>query len=1087
MKRPHDLPTQRPKHALHPARTLTLAVSLALCCLALWALTARGPVAEAQEPSTVTGTVSPTPAGTQAGTPTGSTDTRTDSSTDTLSPEASPVESPTGPLPTLRSTTSITDTFRAIATATAAAAQTATAQAAATPVTPSPTPSPTPMPGPNELLTAEINRVIANMSVADRIGQLFIIDFQGSGVGASSDIAELIQEYRVGGVVISPENRNFGASETRDAPLQAAILTNQLQALAYGVYLRPDQALNPPAALLRSPDTLTLGIFQRSSPRVPLLIGMEADRDGSLFGSLEQGFTPLPSQMALGATWNPELAEGIGAVVGNELAAVGVNLLIGPGLDVLEQPRTDSGAGVGVTSFGGDPYWVGKLGQAYITGVHRGSDNRIATLAAHFPGQGGSDRRPDEEVATIQKSLSELRRTDLQPFAGVTAGRSGILNTEGAPGITEGLISGHIRYSSFQGSRERTPPISLATELSTILALEEFAGWRSNGGLVMSDALGLPAVRRYYDPKLERFQRKQIALDAFLAGNDLLYLSRFSLTDEWADARNNIKETILFFRDLYTRDAAFAARVDDSVRRILRLKFRLYGSVEEEPAISAAATVDFPLTDVLVRPDRLRIFSASARDEAQALVAQAAREAITILYPDPQGLSNTLPQAPQPNDRILIFSDSRSGNECADCPSASGVETEQLAQIILRLYGPEATGQLSPELITSYGFEALSAVLRDAAPVALAAEMEAAIEEADWLVFAMADVDVARFEFSDAVKQFLRLRSDQVGGRIVVLALNAPYFLDSTEISKLSAYLGVYSRSEPFLEAAVRALFRAAPAPGAPPVSAPGTRYGNLLERLEPDPEQRIALRILNQEEVASPAGGDVSVQADVTIGDILEIEAGPIVDRNGNPAPDGTTVEFRLIYSDADLALPAEPATTVDGMARIAVPLERAGTLNITASSVDALLSTRISVSIQTGQDLAQINISNPPTEAPPTDTPVATPAPEATPVVVVEPATPPRPTARITLLTLAVVAITQLVFLALFLVVLVRVMPRPMLVYRLLWATLTGWAVYILYGLGLIPGGTWLQLNLYPWGAAAVVFIGMLVPMVWLQLKTE
>jgi len=83
--------------------------------------------------------------------------------------------------------------------------------------------------------------------------------------------------------------------------------------------------------------------------------------------------------------------------------------------------------------------------------------------------------------------------------------------------------------------------------------------------------------------------------------------------------------------------------------------------------------------------------------------------------------------------------------------------------------------------------------------------------------------------------------------------------------------------------------------------------------------------------------------------------------------------------------------------------------------------------------------------------------------------------------------VAITQLVFLALFLVVLVRVMPRQMLVYRLLWATITGWAVYILYGVGLLPGGTWLQLNLYPWGAAAVVFIGMLIPMVWLQLKTE
>jgi beta-N-acetylhexosaminidase len=999
-------------------------------------------------------------------------------------------EEPTGAdaIPALRTGISITETFRAIATATAQAVQTLTAQATpAALLTASPIATQTPTPGPDDLLTLEINRIIADMSVADRIGQLFIIDFQGNQVGTNSDIAELLQEYRVGGVVINPENRNFSNVDGADTPVQVAMLTNQLQALAYGVYLRPDQALNPPPALLVAPTTPNLGIFQRSSQRIPLFVGVEQMGDDVVNTSLRQGFTSLPSPMALGATWNPELIESIGTIVGRELTAVGVNLLLGPGLDVLEQPRTDVGAGLGVQSFGGDPYWVGLLGRAYISGIHQGSNQRVATMASHFPGQGGTDRRPDEEVATIQKSLQELRRTDLLPFAGVTNAPSALLRSDGDPGITEGLISGHIRYSSFQGSRERTPPISLATELSTILALEEFAAWRSQGGLVMSDALGLPAVRRYYDPKLERFQRKQIALDAFLAGNDLLYLSRFSLTDEWEDARNNIKETILFFRDLYTRDPSFASLVDSSLRRILRLKFRLYGAVESEALATSAADVNFTLADVLVRPERLRVLSGNSRDEAQALVGQVARDALTILYPDPQGLSDTLPQSPQPNDRILIFSDSRTVAECPGCSSVQATPPDALEKIILRLYGPEATSQLSADSITSYTFEELSALLRDTAPAELASTMNKAIEEADWLIFAMADVDVARFEYSDAVKQFLRLRSDQVGGRIVVLALNAPYYLDSTEISKLAAYLGVYSASEPFLDAAVRAFFRAVPATGAPPVSAPGTRYGNLLERLEPNPEQQIQLHILNKEVVANRTGGDVSVQAAVTIGDILEIEAGPIVDRNGNPAPDGTNVSFRLIYSDADLALPAEPVATVNGMARIAVPLERAGTLIITASSVDAMRSTRISVSIQTGQNLAQINISNPPTEVPPTETPVATPSPEPTPAIVTEPAASPRPTARVTLLTLAMVAITQLVFLALFLVVLVRVMPRQMLVYRLLWATITGWAVYILYGVGLLPGGTWLQLNLYPWGAAAVVFIGMLIPMVWLQLKTE
>ena len=40
------------------------------------------------------------------------------------------------------------------------------------------------------------------------------------------------------------------------------------------------------------------------------------------------------------------------------------------------------------------------------------------------------------------------------------------------------------------------------------------------------------------------------------------------------------------------------------------------------------------------------------------------------------------------------------------------------------------------------------------------------------------------------------------------MAFDAPYYLDTTEISKLTAYFGVYSTTAPFLETAVRALFR---------------------------------------------------------------------------------------------------------------------------------------------------------------------------------------------------------------------------------------------------------------------------------------
>ncbi|MBI1297692.1 hypothetical protein GC175_22380 [bacterium] len=1114
--------------------------------------------------------MTPTQTMTATGTITGTTNTAptlSPAATMTPSPTPTPTPSPTPSMtasatltasaPLTLTTPAITSTLTPLGTpatvlitATIWAKASATAQAAATvqaaeALTLTPTPSPTPIPGPDDILDRQINEMIARMSVAERVGQLFIVDFQGSTAGADADIAELIREYHIGGVVLNPQNGNF-RNDDPNAPRQIAVLTNQLQALAYNIVLPDDQALDPPEVLLNQSAPAAFNPLQQTTPQIPLLIGIEQNGDGYPGSSLRSGFTTLPPQMALGATWNPELARSVGAIVGRELSAVGVNMLLGPSLDVLDQPRPEPVGGLGIHTFGGDAFWVGKMGQAYVRGVHEGGNGRVATIAGHFPGQGGSDRRPDEEVATIQKSLQELRHTELQPFAAVTQRASSLLRYDGDPAATDGLMSGHVRYSSFQGSRERTPPISLATELETILALDEFATWRNQGGVVMSDALGVPSIRRYYDPTLQEFPRRRVALEAFQAGNDLLYLANFSLDDNWDAARNNIRETILFFRERYTSDPDFAARVDNSLQHILRLKVRMYDVALEEESDAAVAeattkaptplpspetettpapasvadvagtptpapeavlrAITIPIERVLTGSRALRVLTGPMREEAQSLVGQVAREAVTILSPDPRGLADPLPAAPQAEEKIVIFTDSRTFEECDDCPSQTVLAPNALEEVMLRLYGPNATNQIQLDQVQSITFEELNAVLNDTAPDNLVQQVEEAISEADWLIFAMLDVDVARAPNSDAVKQFLRLRSDRLlGKRIVVLALNAPYFLDSTEISKLTAYLGIYSKTQPFLEAAVRTIFRSTQAAGSPPVAVSGTRYSNLIERLEPDPDQTIELHLLNAGIAAGPTAtveaSTTNIQADLAIGDVIVVETGIIVDRNGNPVPDGTQVNFRLIYEGAELALPVDPMPTRQGKARLAITLERSGILRVSARSVEANTSTLIVVNTQ-GSDAASIEIVMPT----PTLAPTFVPTPESVAVnedsstvtesgqIVGDGSVNAVPTvsiarrnARVDLLTLSLAGITQLVMLGLLLVVLVRVMPRAMLVYRLLWALMVGWLAYILYGLGLVPGSTWLQMTLYPWGVIPVVFIGMLLPMVWLQLKAD
>jgi hypothetical protein len=98
----------------------------------------------------------------------------------------------------------------------------------------------------------------------------------------------------------------------------------------------------------------------------------------------------------------------------------------------------------------------------------------------------------------------------------------------------------------------------------------------------------------------------------------------------------------------------------------------------------------------------------------------------------------------------------------------------------------------------------------------------------------------------------------------------------------------------------------------------------------------------------------------------------------------------------------------------------------------------------------------------------------------------TPPTGGARLSLISLIVALLTMMATVSLLVVVQVRVLPRQTLVHSMLWAVNCGLGGYILYGLGLLPGGGWLQGSLPVWGTGLVVFISMLLPLVWLQLRT-
>lgn len=820
---------------------------------------------------------------------------------------------------------------------------------------------PAPQPDP-----ALVEAVFNAMTPAERVGQLFLVSFNGNALSPVSDIAQLIQVYRVGGVVISTQTRNF--TNGGDTPNQVLRLTNGLQTLA--------QQPPTPETLQRSSATLTATTVL-TGPYNPIPLFIAVDHEGDEFPTTQirgDDLPDLPSPMALGATWNLDNARVVGQTVGQDLSLLGVNMLFGPSLDVQDNPRPSQPRGLGVRSFGGNPYWVGEMGHAYIEGVHLGSQGRLLTIAKNFPGFGSSDREINREVPTILKSLDDLRRVELPPFFRVTNLAHG-----DAAGVTDGLMTAHARYQGLSGN----VPISLdARNLPALLALNELGPWQEAGGLVVSAPLGAPAVVDSMAPTKDTFPARRLAQDAFLAGSDVLQLVNFSFspTDSEAQLRN-IKDAVTFFQEKYTTDPNFQAVVDQRVKNIIKAKMKIFGPdlFNAQPQITPAALTG--LGAVAVDLNR---------------IAQAG---VTLITPATRDGQTPLADPPQAGENILIFVDDRVGQDCATCIDFPLIETTALEQRILQLFGPAATGQVLPEQINSLSFldlkEAVSPPAEpDAATQARIAATEALLADADWVIFAMLNIDPDAVPQSDAMRVLLRSRYDSLRNKkLVLFAFNAPYFLDETEISQLTAFYGFYSKTSAYLEAAARVLFQQFEPDGAAPVAIPAIGPLNL----NPDPNQLIELIPVQ----VTSVNGNVSVieqapesgSIDLKVGDSILFRTSVIVDRNGNPVPDGTVVDFFRYYPLEGLSLEPLQSKTKSGVAEVPIVKERDTPLQVRASSNLAVQSVTFNVGpgiVDTPTPTPSPTVSPtatwtptpPPTETPPpADTSTPTPEPTVTP----------------------------------------------------------------------------------------------------------
>lgn len=164
---------------------------------------------------------------------------------------------------------------------------------------------------------------------------------------------------------------------------------------------------------------------------IPLLVG----EDGIHGHSFWKGATIFPTQLALAASWNPELLEQVGRVTAEEMAPTGIHWTFSPVLCLSRDLRW----GRTGETFGEDPYLIGEFGAALIRGYQgQGLDDRTAVLATAKHYAGYSETQGGRDSSEADLSRRKLRSYFLPPFeraarAGAMTFMTGYQSIEGVP------------------------------------------------------------------------------------------------------------------------------------------------------------------------------------------------------------------------------------------------------------------------------------------------------------------------------------------------------------------------------------------------------------------------------------------------------------------------------------------------------------------------------------------------------------------------------------------------------------------------------------------------------------------------------
>lgn len=348
----------------------------------------------------------------------------------------------------------------------------------------------------------QIDQVISSMTLDEKVGQLFVFSIPGTEL--DSQTLSFLRQTHAGNIILYQDNiKDRQQTFELNRSLQQEIISNT---------------------------------------SAPAFIGV--DQEGGAVVRVTDGATEFTSAMGVAATGDPSNAETVGNYMGEELRNLGFNIDFAPDVDMNTNPANPI---IGTRSYGDNYETVVSFSEGMIKGIQA---QQVLACVKHYPGHGAANADTHTGLVTVDKTIDELRQSDLVPFE--WAIKNG----------TDGIMTAHISYPNVH---DTTEPATMSEYFLKDLLRDEY-GFQ---GLVITDSVSMGAIT-------DNYSMSEAAVTALCSGADMVVMGGAGTTASTLESQLEAYNAVL---EGIKNGSVSHADIYDKVYRVLYYKHR-YGLFE---------------------------------------------------------------------------------------------------------------------------------------------------------------------------------------------------------------------------------------------------------------------------------------------------------------------------------------------------------------------------------------------------------------------------------------------------------------------------------------------------------------------------